>query len=386
MRCAGSRTARGAWSAVRAPWPAAAGRAGAAVLAVAVLLAACSGGAAGGPGRAGKAAALTRGAAGRARLFVHGGAGQGIVIGSGGGGGGQVIVFSSGPGGGSDGRPQISPGQIPPAGSARPIPMPLDNYELISGQQQNTLATAATLLTQRCMAARGFTYSQASAADNGLASLQQIETSSLGLTSLARAQAYGYATPGTAGSGPGPRLAVLAAGVAGGFVPPGVGGVPGDSSKAGKQPPAWTAALDGGVSEPGCLSQAQALLYGSGGGDPVPQLAFQAASWTQSDPLVKAVVRAWAGCMSRRGYRYSQPVKAALHTWPKQPSRAEIATAVADVTCKRQVDLANTWLAVEAAYQQALVSQNLTQLSGIQASYGGVLQRAAALLAAPPAP
>jgi hypothetical protein len=162
--------------------------------------------------------------------------------------------------------------------------------------------------------------------------------------------------------------------------------VPGGSSKPGQQPPAWTAALDGGVSEPGCLSQAQALLYGSGSGDPVPQLAFQAASWTESDPRVTAVVRAWAGCMASHGYRYSQPVKAALHAWPKRPSRAEIATAVADVRCKRQVNLARIWLAVEAAYQQALVGQNLTQLSQIQASYGGVLQRAAALLAAPPAP
>lgn len=296
-----------------------------------------------------------------------------------------MIVFGSGPAGGSDGRPQVSPGQIPLPGSAVPIAMPLDNYELISGQQQNTLAVAATLLTQRCMAARGFTYSRASAADNGLASLQQIETSSLGLTSLTQAQAYGYATPG-AGTGRGPRLAVLAAGVAGGFVPPGVGGVPGDSSKPGKQPPAWTAALDGGVSEPGCLSQAQALLYGSGSSDPVPQLAFQAASWTESDPRVTAVVRAWAGCMASHGYRYSQPVGAALHAWPNQPTPAEIATAVADVTCKRQVNLASTWLAVEAAYQQALVGQNLTQLSQIQASYGGVLQRAAALLAVPPAP
>jgi hypothetical protein len=101
---------------------------------------------------------------------------------------------------------------------------------------------------------------------------------------------------------------------------------------------------------------------------------------------VKLAVRAWAACMAGHGYPYSEPITAALHGWPKTPTRTEIATAVADVTCKRQVDLVNTWLAVEAAYQQVLVNQNLTQLSQVQASYGRVLQRAQELLAGQPGP
>ncbi|MGN6175974.1 MAG: hypothetical protein ACTHPS_23950 [Streptosporangiaceae bacterium] len=55
--------------------------------------------------------------------------------------------------------------------------------------------------------------------------------------------------------------------------------------------------------------------------------------------------------------------------WRTPPNKAEIATAVADVTCKTQTDLLNTWLAVEAAYQQALIGRNLATLSRLQANF-----------------
>jgi putative ABC transport system permease protein len=61
---------------------------------------------------------------------------------------------------------------------------------------------------------------------------------------------------------------------------------------------------------------------------------------------------------------------------------AGIATAVADVTCKTQTNLLNTWLAVEAAYQAALIGQNLTTLAQLQASFAPLLRRANAALAA----
>jgi hypothetical protein len=129
-------------------------------------------------------------------------------------------------------------------------------------------------------------------------------------------------------------------------------------------------------------------VYGRLGGnpnpDPVPGLALQASQWAQTDPRVLAVERAWSRCMARRGYTYRNPLQAQQHSWPSAPSAGEVATAVADVSCKTQTNLPNTWLTVEAAYQTALISQNLTELSQLQASFQGLLQRAEEMLAAAP--
>jgi hypothetical protein len=139
-----------------------------------------------------------------------------------------------------------------------------------------------------------------------------------------------------------------------------------------------------GTSRPaGCLTQASDELYGSGRSgvsDPVPSIAVQASTWTQSDPRVLAVDAAWSVCMARQGYRYSNPEQAADAHWPSTPSAIETATAVADAACKQLVNLPNTWLAVEAAYQAALVGQNLTTLANLQTSFQKMLQRAEELL------
>src|SRR5262249_29906212 len=82
-------------------------------------------------------------------------------------------------------------------------------------------------------------------------------------------------------------------------------------------------------------------------------------------------------------YRYATPSQAEGHSWPARPTRPEIATAVADVTCKTQANLLNTWLTVEAAYQLALIGQNLAALSQLQANFAPLLRRAEAALAAP---
>src|SRR5262249_48517035 len=66
--------------------------------------------------------------------------------------------------------------------------------------------------------------------------------------------------------------------------------------------------------------------------------------------------------------------------WPQRPTPAETATAVADVACKQQVNLTNTWLTVEAAYQTALIGQDLPTLSHLQDSFQRLFKRAQALL------
>ena len=47
------------------------------------------------------------------------------------------------------------------------------------------------------------------------------------------------------------------------------------------------------------------------------------------------------------------------------------------------MNLTNTWLTVEAAYQTALIGQNIATLANLQASFQGALNRVEALLASP---
>jgi hypothetical protein len=383
MRCAGDGRAARRGPAARPGVRPAAVRVTAvrvsAVLVTTGLLAACSSGGqrAGGPagGQAGGQAAERRAAQGFAGRAVHaGGPGAQVFALNGPGGGGAFVAVapSSGSGGG---RPKITVGPIPPASSTKPIDLPLNTYSGVSGLQQTVLAEASTLLTQKCMTARGFVYSAQAAPAQEQSLLADAEYG-FGVTSQDAAASYGYGQPkssGPAKAGP----AFL-----GGFASFG------DLSK---QPRAWTVALLGFAPgarigrqhEAGCLMEASAELYGtgrSGPSDPVPSIALQASSWTQSDPRVRAVDELWSQCMKRRGYSYRTPQAAATAHWPQRPTPAETATAIADVACKQQVNLANTWLTVEAAYQTALIGQDLPTLSHLQDSFQKLFKRAQALL------
>jgi len=364
----------------------------AAGLTAACVLVACSGGGsstAGGGSTAGGSRAGRANGGQRLRLppgaisrsVVVGGPGF-AIIGGGGGGPRSFIAIGGLPGGGKGGRPQISVPPIPPAGSTRPIAMPLDSYEQVAGNEQEVLAEASSLLTQRCMASRGFSYTEAAQPSIELSALLATENSPVGLTSLSQAQTYGYATPkgGTGGGGP------MFFGIVSGQV---FGQAIRDNG------PAWVTALLGFTPGPaqqgpsaheGCAQLVTTELYGPNGGsanpDPVPGIAAEALQWTQNDPTILAVDKAWSSCMAARGYGYRNPQQAAQKNWPSTPSPVEIATAVADVTCKTQTNLTNTWLTVEAAYQLALISQNLTALSQLQSSFKGLLQRAEALVGA----
>ena len=64
---------------------------------------------------------------------------------------------------------------IPPAASGETISLPLNSYADVSGLQQTVLAEAQALLTQKCMAARGFVYTSQATPTQEQALLQGIE-------------------------------------------------------------------------------------------------------------------------------------------------------------------------------------------------------------------
>lgn len=101
------------------------------------------------------------------------------------------------------------------------------------------------------------------------------------------------------------------------------------------------------------------------------------------DPAVKSATKAWSACMARNGYNYATPQAAASaqmsaisggtvnisqnNTISPSVNSGQVAAAVSDANCTSSTDLAGIYFAVEASYDQQVVSANQTALNtGVQ--------------------
>ncbi|HEY3483105.1 MAG TPA: hypothetical protein VGL02_29870, partial [Streptomyces sp.] len=137
----------------------------------------------------------------------------------------------------------------------------------------------------------------------------------------------------------------------------------------------------------GCNGEATAALGGKDGryGNPDIAESIQADSFTrsQSDARVLKAFAAWSACMRTSGYVYKDPNAATDDPrWAASadPTAAEIATARADVACKRRTDLVGVWSSVESAYQGAAIHLNATALQQARTTMQHELRAAATLL------
>jgi len=276
-------------------------------------------------------------------------------------------------------RPRITPFPVPPASSAEPVSLPLDAYIQASVQQSQTLDAAAAQVAQRCTTAAGFGFPIQPKPDDQTIISQFIEHQDGGLASLAQARAYGFQQPPG-----GLKLATKA-----------VTPLPSFASEQRKHGTAWASVLLGSVpgarpgpSRLGCLRAANALVFGSLNGNLelglVGNMLFESRDWADSDPQVLSAQRAWSACMAQHKLSFKSTVDLeAGRIWPNPPTRDEITTAVADVRCNHQVNLTNTYLTVEAAYQHAVLTQNMPDVQQSQADFTAMQQRAVQVLALP---
>jgi hypothetical protein len=120
----------------------------------------------------------------------------------------------------------------------------------------------------------------------------------------------------------------------------------------------------------------------------------------QRDPAVKNATHAWSACMAKNGYSFTQPQSVFFHEFQTMyggvhqisptttisalANQAQVATAVADADCTQSTDLAGIFFAVEASYEQQLVTANQQALSAAvsqyRAAYKNELTKLAALL------
>jgi hypothetical protein len=107
------------------------------------------------------------------------------------------------------------------------------------------------------------------------------------------------------------------------------------------------------------------------------ELAREATVRTQADARVHAAIAEWAGCMEVRGYDYRSPEEPPFDFADGEVlSPAEVATAVADVSCKDEARLVEVWLDAEADHQAALVDERRVALDSYDEWRRGRLERA----------
>ncbi len=130
-------------------------------------------------------------------------------------------------------------------------------------------------------------------------------------------------------------------------------------------------------------------------------LSNDITSDVQRDKPVVAATRAWAACMTRNGFSFGSPQEVfhyeiraifgtggiqigSLDSVSSAARQAQIAVAVADSACTDSADLAGIYFAVQASYEQQLVSANQQALTDMvrryRAAYARVLRRLPGLL------
>nr|WP_144298555.1 hypothetical protein [Streptomyces sp. TLI_235] len=135
----------------------------------------------------------------------------------------------------------------------------------------------------------------------------------------------------------------------------------------------------------GCYEEARRGLAGAGelGPSSVAQQAnFQTFKASMSVAQVTQAFEAWSGCMKNRGYSYPNPMDAIgdRRFLGDSPTPLELQVATADVICKQQVDLIDTWFAVETSLQKELIARQQAEFTAALAAKTEQLAKADAVL------
>jgi hypothetical protein len=271
---------------------------------------------------------------------------------------------------GSSARPTAdAPGAVRQAGD---IVLPLDAFTTARAARRTT-STAVSLLGRACMKGLGLDWPVPDRTPP--AAEERDNARRYGLVDAAHARSHGYHRP--------PAEAAYTARVS---------AVSRTISDATLQ--AWTGdvARVGRAAVPagGCAQEARRRL-----GAPPAGIAdnlvdgLKQASMTQSaqDPQVGTALGRWSACMRAKGFTYNRPAQAERRyagtgAEVTAPAQAEVATAVADVSCNHESDLAGIWLRVETALQRRVVQEKATELERYRRWQEQVVSEAARVTAA----
>jgi hypothetical protein len=226
------------------------------------------------------------------------------------------------------------------------LTLPLDAY-LASPGQLRTIQLAKKALVSRCLGRLGL---KADLPEPRSAPFQR-NARRYGITEEAKAGLYGYSVPEISKRPRRPDMSAEVNHAIWGRGPATVRGrkVPdgGCVGEAGRR-------LDAGIPD------AKPGLVGA--------LGLATLERSTADSRVRAALAKWSACMNRSGYHYSTPQDANkderfIDGRKHRVTKLEIATALADVRCKKEVNLINIWASIEIAYQKIAIAQNWTALA-----------------------
>jgi hypothetical protein len=275
-------------------------------------------------------------------------------------------------------------------GGDRTLSLPIEAY-MITAAQLDVLNRAGALLVTQCMAAFGFSYQQMPSpapAQPGQMARRY------GIMDAAAASEYGYH--------PAPGDGIRAKQIqrqpdsvdSGGRLPAAEWRAL--TGRSGPQDPASAAVavrakVNGRlVPAGGCEGQSRRRVHGDDGAavaeeqgmvDQINDAGFVAS---KTDPRVRDVITKWSSCMRDEGYSFPDPMAAvgSADLSRAEPSKRELATAVADMACKLRTNLISTWNRAEASYESQQIKKNAVTLDAYRAHFTAQVRQAAALLSA----
>ncbi|TDC22660.1 hypothetical protein E1265_15150 [Streptomyces sp. 8K308] len=134
----------------------------------------------------------------------------------------------------------------------------------------------------------------------------------------------------------------------------------------------------------GCSGEADRAIVATGE-EPATlaaELSNDAYLRAQREPEVAAAFTSWSSCMADRGFRYDHPM--APVDDPRfaviDPSAAELATAEADLACREEHRVVETWYRAEVRLQEQAIERNFEQLDLERARLAEAVRGAAGLL------
>ncbi|MER6064675.1 hypothetical protein ABT167_26580 [Streptomyces sp. NPDC001792] len=269
-------------------------------------------------------------------------------------------------------------GAVPMLDSTRDQRLPIEKY-LISPQENARIEGARSALMTSCMKRFGFDF-RPETPDYRQKWNQTAHRYDPTDAALAAARGYHGSQRGTQNESHPSRTPLT----------PGMEAVLGHGLNAPTPPGAATPPADGkyhGIPIPkgGCMGEAEGKLTAGGGiiqdSTTAIDINFNDYVRSMADTRLKAAFAAWSACMKAKGFSYPTPeaaVKDPAWNSPK-PSKHELATASADVACKRKNNVVGTWFAVEAAYEERDIQTDIKKMTRIRHSIDIAVRNAAAV-------
>ncbi|MFI7341794.1 hypothetical protein ACIBUY_28105 [Streptomyces sp. NPDC050085] len=264
-------------------------------------------------------------------------------------------------------EPSVS--SFPAVENPKDLSFPLDKYRLLADNTgRRTVASATKILRTDCMKRFGFDFHDAETT----APLDFSHARLYGVADKRTASLYGYHNPNAIST---PKKQ------ASGLTPSAEAVLVGDVNQY--------KGID--VPKGGCAGDtARKLHRGSPGmsreSSQLPdRLIIDASQRSQTDSRVKKVFERWSTCMKESGYQYADPatvLRDPRFAQSGQPNQEEIATAQADVSCKKKYNVIGIWSAVESAYQRRLVEENQLILSKIESDISAQIKNASKVIGA----